>query len=98
MAVNFFVPDGGSFALFASDYQASEFLPGRTLTLRATFDDGSTATAVTTVSAGAPTMTLAYNGKGRDVVGQGNTALFGDGAADGTLTVTLSATSGRTVT
>jgi Big-like domain-containing protein len=49
MAVNFPVADGGSFVVFASDYQASEFLSGRTLTLTATFADGSTATAVTTV-------------------------------------------------
>ncbi|MDO8479283.1 MAG: hypothetical protein Q7W02_24455 [Candidatus Rokubacteria bacterium] len=49
MAVNFPVADGGSFVLFASDYQAAEFLPGRTLTLTATFADGSTATAVTIV-------------------------------------------------
>jgi hypothetical protein len=49
MAVNFPVADGASFVVFASDYQASEFLPGRTLTLTATFADGSTATAVTTV-------------------------------------------------
>ena len=49
MAVNFRVADRGSFVVFASDYQASEFLPGRTLTLTATFSDGSTATAVTTV-------------------------------------------------
>ena len=49
MAVNFPVADGGSFVVFASDYQASEFLPGRTLTLTATFADGSTATGVTTV-------------------------------------------------
>lgn len=45
MAVNFSVANGGSFVVFASDYQAGEFLPGRTLTLTATFDDGSTATA-----------------------------------------------------
>jgi hypothetical protein len=48
MAVNFPVAGGGSFVVFASDYQASEFLPGRTLTPTATFADGSTATAVTT--------------------------------------------------
>jgi hypothetical protein len=48
MAVNFPVADGGSFVVFASDYQSSEFLPGRTLTLTATFADGSTATALTT--------------------------------------------------
>ena len=34
----------------------------------------------------------------RDRVGQGNTALAPDGAMDGTLTVTLSAPGGRTVT
>ena len=49
MAVNFAVADGSSFVLFASDYQNSEFLPGRMLTLTATFSDGSTATATTTV-------------------------------------------------
>jgi hypothetical protein len=49
MTVNFPVPDGGTFVLFASDYLATEFLPGRTLTLTATFADGSTVTAVTTV-------------------------------------------------
>jgi glucose/arabinose dehydrogenase len=98
MAVNFAVADGGSFVVFASDYLAGEFLPGRTLTLVATFADGSTATAVTTVSAAPATLTLAFNGKLRDRVGQGSTALAGDGALDGTLTATLSASGGRTVT
>src|SRR6267142_4155797 len=97
MAVNFAVADGGSFVVFASDYLAGEFLPGRTLTLVATFADGSTATAVTTVSAAPATLTLAFNGKLRDRVGQGSTALAGDGALDGTLTATLSASGGRTV-
>ncbi len=49
LAVSFPVADGGSFTVFAADYQGSEFLSGRTLTLTATFADGSTATAVTTV-------------------------------------------------
>jgi hypothetical protein len=49
MAVNFPVADRGSFVVFAADYLGTEFLPGRTLTLVATFSDGSTATAVTTV-------------------------------------------------
>ena len=99
MAVNFPVADGGSFVVFASDFQGIEFLSGRTLTLMATFSDGSTATANTTVSA-APlaNLTLSYNGLLRDRVGQGNTALGPDGALDGTLTVTLSAPGGRTVT
>jgi subtilisin family serine protease len=100
MAVNFPVADGGSFVVFASDYQSSEFLPGRTLTLTATFVDGSTATAVTTVAAasGSANLTLTYNGLLSDRVGQGNRALAPDGAPDGTLTVTLNASGGRTVT
>jgi hypothetical protein len=187
-AVNFAVANGGSFILFASDYQASEFSPGNTLTLTATFSDGTTATASTTVAAavtlswispnqgtagtslpitisgsgfasgatvnvgagitasnvsvssgtqvtatlaiasgaapgardvtvtnpgggigtltagftvanaGQATLVLTYNGKLRDRVGQGNTALAADGAPDGTLTATLSAPGGRTVT
>ncbi|HYT94788.1 MAG TPA: S8 family serine peptidase, partial [Gemmataceae bacterium] len=56
MAVNFPLADGGSFVVFAADYQASEFLPGRTLTLTATFADGSTATTSTTVAAAAVTV------------------------------------------
>jgi hypothetical protein len=102
MTVNFRVADGGSFVVFASDYQGKEFLPGRTLTMTVTFTDGSTATAVTTVAAAAApapaTLTLVYNGKLRDRVGQGNTALGPDGALDGTLTATLSAAGGRMVT
>ena len=99
MAVNFPVADGGSFVVFASDYQASEFRPGRTLTLTVTFADGSTATATTTVANASPTtLTLVHNGKLRDWVGQANTALAPDGALDGTLTATLSAAGGRTVT
>src|SRR5947208_1394191 len=99
MAVSFPVADGGSFVVFASDSQGSEFLSGRTLTLTATFSDGSTATAVTTVQPAAPAnVALVYNGMLRDRVGQGNTALAPDGALDGALTVTLSAPGGRTVT
>src|SRR5204863_5614841 len=50
-----------------------------------------------TVSVPAPvTLTLVYNGKLRDVVGGGDTALAADGAADATMTLTLSAA--RTVT
>ena len=97
MAVNFPVADGETFVLFAADYQAKEFLPGRTLTLTATFSDGSTASAMTTVST-PPTLTLAYNGKLRDRVGPGNTALAPDGAPDGTLTARLNASGGGTVT
>src|SRR5262249_5415565 len=49
MAVSFPVGDGGSFVVFAADYQTGEFLPGRTLPLTATFSDGSTAVASMTV-------------------------------------------------
>jgi len=56
MAVSFPVADGGSFVVFASDYQGGEFLSGRTLTLTTTFSDGSTATAATTVTG--PTVTV----------------------------------------
>jgi len=48
MAVSFTVANGGSFVVFASDYQNVEFTTGRTLTLTATFSNGTTATAVTT--------------------------------------------------
>jgi hypothetical protein len=188
MAVNFPVTGGGSFTLFAADLNGIEFLPGNSLTVTATFADGSTATATTTVPAAAwaltavtptqgapgaavpvtitgsgfsagttlsvggtgvtvsgvtvvsatqltatltiaagaalgardvtvtstggsgtltggftvaaaPSLTLAYNGMLRDRVGQGHLALGPDGALDGTLTVTLNATSGgRTIT
>jgi hypothetical protein len=98
MAVNFPVANGGSFVVFASDYLGTEFVSGRTVTLVATFSDGSTATAATTTVSAPPTMTLAYNGLLRDRVGQGNTAPGPDGALDGTFTATLSASGGRTVT
>ena len=50
--------------------------------------------ASTTVPAAPATLTLAYNGKLRDRVGQGETALGPDGALDGTLTATLSGSGG----
>jgi hypothetical protein len=97
MAVNFAVPDSGSFRLFGSDYAGIEFAPGATLTLTATFSDGTTARAVTTVELRA-WLTLSHNGNVRDRVGLGNLARGADGVLDGTLTATLSATGGRTVT
>ncbi|MGH3369579.1 MAG: hypothetical protein ACRDPR_06230, partial [Nocardioidaceae bacterium] len=104
MAVSFTVADGGSFVIFASDYANTEFVPGTKLTLTATFSDGGTATALLTVpvvtssAPGQPSLTLTYNGKLRDRVGQSNGALGGDGALDGTLTATLKVSGGRTVT
>src|SRR5262249_32461103 len=71
---------------------------GRTLTLTATFSDGSTASASTTVPGAPATLALAYSGKLRDRVGQGESALGPDGIPDGTLTATLSAPGGRTIT
>jgi len=53
---------------------------------------------ITTGPASSATLALAYNGKLRDRVGQDNTALGPDGALDGTLTATLSASDGRTIT
>jgi len=49
-------------------------------------------------SASAATLSLAYNGKLRDRVGRAILALGADGALDGTLTATLSAVGGRTIT
>jgi hypothetical protein len=62
-------------------------------------NNGTTGRSVTVSNtAAAATLSIAYNGKLRDRVGQGNTALSPDGARDGTLTVTLNATGGRTIT
>ncbi|HEY3068172.1 MAG TPA: S8 family serine peptidase [Methylomirabilota bacterium] len=98
MEVNVPVADGGSFAVFAADFQNALFLPATTLTLTATFADGSTASASTTVSAPAgAALNLVYNGKVRDRVGQGNLALGADGTPDATLTATL-AGGARTIT
>src|SRR5438552_331677 len=61
--------------------------------VRATLSGGFTVTR-----GSAATLSLAYNGKLRDRVGQGNTALGADGALDGTLTATVSAAGGRRIT
>ena len=45
-----------------------------------------------------PALTLTWEGKIRDAVGQGNLALAADGAADGTCTVTVKRSGGATVT
>jgi hypothetical protein len=50
-AVNMALSDGGSFKIFASEYQNRMFDPSTTFTLAATFADGSTATAKTTINA-----------------------------------------------
>jgi hypothetical protein len=102
-AVSFAIPDGGGFSIFGADTAATQFGSGAAFTLTVGFADGSTATATTTVGTPAPppppTLTLAYQGKVRDRVGQGNTAVAPDGLLDGTFTVSLAAGSGpRTVT
>ena len=99
-AVNFTVADGGSFRLFAADWADIEFVPGTTLTVTATFSDGTTTSASTVagVTPAPPSLTVGYNGKLRDRVGPANFGVGGDGAFDGTFTVTLSAAGGRTIT
>ncbi len=103
-AVSFAVTDGGSFILFASDINNTLFTAGTAFTLTASFADGSSSTASLTVApppppSPGPPLTLAFNGKLRDKVGQGETALSPDGRLDGTFTVSLAAGSGaRTVT
>jgi hypothetical protein len=62
------------------------------------FADGSSAVGNVTIGA-LPTITLSYDGKLADRVGQGEMALSGDGQPDGVFTVVLNAGSGnRTVT
>jgi hypothetical protein len=46
--VNFPVADGGSFAVFATDWYNGKFVAGTTLTLTATFTDDTVATASVT--------------------------------------------------
>src|SRR5439155_403397 len=100
MGVNVFVADGGSLRLFAADWANIEFLPGTTLTVTAVFSDGTTAAAATVAAAtpAPPSLRVTYDGKLADRVGGGSTALGPDGAFDGTLTVSLAAVGGRTIT
>src|SRR2546426_12744064 len=65
MAVNAAVADGGSLTLFASDYNGGQgFATGRTLTVTATFSDGSSAQAVTTVTSSAVTLSAVTPNRG----------------------------------
>jgi hypothetical protein len=98
--VNFALADGGSFNIFASDTSNNLFAAGSGFTLTVVFADGTTATAAFTIpTPPSANIALNYSGKLRDRVGQGETALTGDGSLDGTFTVTLQAGSGnRTVT
>ena len=103
MAVGVPLGDDESFTLFGADNRGRRFVPGRTLTVTATLAGGVTATARTTIPGAAaappqPRLTLAFNGKLRDRVGRGSTALGADDALDGTLTLTVSGGAGRTLT
>jgi hypothetical protein len=93
------VADGGAFTVFAADVSPTLLAPGTTVTLTATFADGSASAATVTLGASpeAP-LTLAYDGALRDRVGRANGALLADGFLDGVFTVRLRAGSGaRTV-
>src|SRR5439155_9989794 len=69
----------------------------RDVTVTTTDTGGGTLTGGFTVNSPV-TLTLVYNGKLRDTVGGGDTALAPDGAADATITLTLNAAGGRSVT
>ena len=60
--------------------------------------DQALSTFVTVTAPTPAALTVTYNGKLRDRVGTNNIALAPDGALDGTLTLTLSAAGGKTVT
>jgi hypothetical protein len=49
-SVNFNLAEGGLFNIFASNQNGALYTPGSTFTLKATFADGTTATASTSVS------------------------------------------------
>src|SRR2546429_3679040 len=55
-------------------------------------------TTIAAATPAPPSLTLSYDGKLRDRVQAGNFGLGADGALDGTFTVTLSASGGRTIT
>lgn len=89
-SVSFGVKNGGSFKVFAADFQSRMYLAGTVFTLTATFSDGSTASAKTNVTpavASNPTILLSYDGRGQDRVGQAESALNPDGKSDGIFTV-----------
>jgi len=96
-AVSLTLPEGSGAMLFAADL-VDLFVLGSAFTLTATFADGTTTSASTTIGT-PPALSLAFIGTVRDRVGQDNTALGPDGALDGTFFLTLAPGAGpRTVT
>jgi hypothetical protein len=106
-SVNISLLGGNSFKMFAADYASAPagfpnglFIPGSTFSLKATFSNGVTTTSSVTINStfSGPTISLSYDGKIRDRVGQSELALNSDGQLDGVFSVTLNAGSGnRTV-
>lgn len=96
--VNFVVPDGGGFVLFASD-NGGLFAPGTMFTLSVTFSDGQTMTGSTIAALVDVAPILTFNGRTTDHVGRGDTALQPDGSPDGTFSLTFPIGTGeRTIT
>lgn len=92
---------GASFKIFAADFQERMFFNGTVFTLIVNFADGNSATASVTLSSASSlpaSISLSYDGRTRDRVGQAEFAARGDGLSDGVFTVTLNPGSGhRTV-
>lgn len=88
---------GASFKIFAADFQDRMFFNGTVFTLIVNFADGSSASASATLSgASSPaSISLSYDGRTRDRVGQAEFAARGDGLSDGVFTVTLNPGSGN---
>jgi len=94
-AVSFAVADGETVTLFAADGSPTAFAGGKTFALTARFADGTTATANAVIP---PPLALAYAGKLRDRVGQGNAVYASDGLADGTFVVSVAASGAGRIT
>jgi len=90
------VSDGSSFKIFAADSKDSMYFAGTAFRLTATFADGNTASADATIASAAapPPISLSYDGRLRDRVGQAEFALHADGQSDGVFTMKLNPGSG----
>jgi uncharacterized protein (TIGR03437 family) len=86
-SVSISVVGGNNLVLFVAD-NASLFGSGVQFTLTIRFADGSDVLTTTVISVVAPPSPgLTFNGKPRDRVGRGKTALGADGSQDGTFTL-----------